>query len=183
MLTQLIRTYTTPCIFHLSNGLLLSTFFPVFNISKLNQIEIKTRFLRECEAFLWLWCLHFNHFTLSSDANHVAICIKLQCKMKQVASWFDANHMVFQRDFTSHFALTFVTSWMPKRCELLRNSTYLERRQCTFWIHQAFKSFCKIRRKDLTYFPLTVKSCGKVHSFGTKHLVINSFSGLENKQS
>lgn len=39
---------------HFSNGLLLSTFFPVFNISKLNQIEIKTRFLRECEAFLWL---------------------------------------------------------------------------------------------------------------------------------
>ena len=34
--------------------LYMSTFFPVFNISKLNQIEIKTRFLRECEAFLWL---------------------------------------------------------------------------------------------------------------------------------
>ena len=123
------------------------------------------------------------HKVTSSFSIRYVLEIILQCKMKQVASWFDANHMVFQRDFISAFALTFITSWMSKRCKLLRNSTYLERRQCTFWIHQAFKSFCKIRWKDLTYFPLTVKSCGKVHSFGTKHLVINSFSGLKNKRS
>ena len=164
MLTQLIRTYTTPCIFHLSNGLLLSTFFPVFNISKLNQIEIKTRFLRECEAFLWLWCLHFNHFTLSSDANHVAICIKLRGKMKQVASWFDANRMVFQRDFISHFALTFVTSWMPTHCELLQNSTYLKWGWPAFRIHRIYKEDCLYFSKIMNYASLFASRWRKQHA-------------------
>ena len=164
MLTQLIRTYTTPCIFHLSNGLLLSTFFPVFNISKLNQIEIKTRFLRECEAFLWHWCLHFNHFTLSSDANHVAICIKLQCKMKQVASWFDANRMVFQCDFISHFALTFVTSWMPTHCELLQNSTYLKWGWPAFRIHRIYKEDCLYFSKIMNYASWFASRWRKLHA-------------------
>ena len=91
------------------------------------------------------------HITLQLDALYTVFWRKLQCKMKQVANWFDANRMVFQRDFISHFALTFVTSWMPTHCELLQNSTYLKWGWPAFRIRRIYKEDCLYFSKIMNY--------------------------------
>ena len=83
-------------------ALSLSTFFLIFNISWFHRTEIKTLFLRLCEAILWLWWLRFYLLAVQLHSPCTAFWRKLQCDLSQVTSLFAPNCMVIWCSLEAH---------------------------------------------------------------------------------
>ena len=115
----------------------------VFNISKYHQIE-KEKWKKWLYLLISMSLFRFlAQHTLWFDAKYTAICTKTRCNLRKIAQWFDAICTFFQHDFTSIFALFFLTFWLPTNYKLSKNSAYLEPRRLSFQIRKLCESYCK----------------------------------------
>ena len=130
-------------------------YYMFFNTSPRHQIETRRPFQCPFLPFFGISCRHFHHFSKSFLSFYAAKWRALSYSLRQNRPWFEADCMIFPRDFTRSFDFFFETNWLTTSYKLIQNNACSARKPEAFQMHSLWEVICKGFCFALTHIPLT----------------------------